>query len=85
MISSFKFLKNVGWIYGKKVKCVFCEREIQVGEIVWWIESEGFVCDRCFTEKREKGILWNVGAMVPVKIVDEIPQELREIDREREW
>jgi hypothetical protein len=85
MISSFKFLKNVGWIYDKKVNCVFCGREIQTGETALWMESRGFVCDKCFTERREKGQLWNVGAMVPVKIVDEIPQELREIDKEKEW
>ena len=85
MISSFKFLKNVGWIYDKKVNCIFCGREIQVGETAWWTESRGFVCGKCFKEKREKGLLWNIGFAVPVNIVEEMPHELREENPSDEW
>ncbi|MCD6575741.1 MAG: hypothetical protein J7K73_01115 [Nanoarchaeota archaeon] len=86
MMSSFKLTKD-GMIYKSDgVKCIFCGKLITEGETAWYIESKrDFACDICFKEKREKGLLWGAGAMVPVKIVKELPAELREEDPESEW
>jgi len=76
---SLRFTPRFGWLcmFEGEAKCEVCGRIFSEGDKCYLLkEKDILVCEECFKEKRDKGAFWDIGAIVPVTIVKNLPEEL---------